>query len=222
MAAYSPRLSWPEREFDRTPLNSAKVKKVNRFISVPLYICLKCCLRTGSYNFIFTWQLTRLLKKFSSFIESKYCTPCHRKLPLDPVQPWSNSFSFISSQRFRVAPFNFTFVFQMSQLHIILRQNFVALFIFHFWGLSPAHRHLRLTVPDRKCRLWGLRYVIIATCCSTSYVIIATCSASYVIIATCCSTSYAIIATCCSTSYVIIATCCSTSHIFSAFCFLFL
>ena len=101
------------------------------------------------------------------FIEPIYCTPCHRKLSLDPLQPWSNSFSCINSHRFRVAPFNFAFVFQMPQLHIIPRQNFVALFIFHFWGLSLAQRHLRVTVADRKCRLWGLHYVIIATCCTS-------------------------------------------------------
>lgn len=163
VAAYCPRLSWPEREFDHTPLSSAKVEKVNRFISVPLYICLKCCWHDYSRN-------------FSSFRPPPLnIVLLAAKLPLDPLQPWSSSLSFISSQRIRVAPFNFSFVFQMPQLHIILRQNFVALFIFHFWGLSPAHRRLRFTVPDRKCRLWGLHYVIMATCYSTSHIFSAFC-----------------------------------------------
>lgn len=47
VTAVSPRLSRPERELDHTPLCSAKVKKVNRFISVPLYICLECCYALG-------------------------------------------------------------------------------------------------------------------------------------------------------------------------------
>jgi hypothetical protein len=65
-------------------------------------------------------------------MEPKFCTTCQKELPLDPVQPWSDSFPVISSQRFGVGPFTLAFVLQMPQMHKILNQNFVALFIFHF------------------------------------------------------------------------------------------
>ena len=64
----------------------------------------------------------------------------------------------------------------MSQIHIILSQNFVALFIIHFRALSSAHQRIRFDSPRQKVqitRLVFITYIYI-------YAIISTYSTSYI------------------------------------------